>query len=291
MYCKNCGHLLNSGANFCDKCGYKVDETTKADSTDFEEETLTLNSESVAVQEKTHKKPVFFKISQIVGLFGLTVFLCIVLVGLIGYGRVYFFDGYIFTAVISWICFGIMALGFLLILTSLLIQLIARNSFVKLKNVIVSAVALVLCGVLSVMLVIFYIEEKNDKDYKRKNNNNYSYNYNSGNNGYDNSDEDDLVSVYLGCSIRVNSIKKSSSGNYTYVKCTITNVSNNYGTPTRYRYVKVKGVFKNSSGDIVDTDWTYAIDSVWLEPGESKQFEFMVANSTVKSAVVTIVTE
>ena len=58
---------------------------------------------------------------------------------------------------------------------------------------------------------------------------------------------------------------------------------------TRYRYVKVKAVFKNYSGSIVDTDWTYAVDSTWLEPGESKTFYYMVQNTNIKSATLSFV--
>ena len=58
---------------------------------------------------------------------------------------------------------------------------------------------------------------------------------------------------------------------------------------TRYRYVKVKALFKNYSGSIVDTDWTYAVDSTWLEPGESKTFYYMVKNTKIKSATLSFV--
>lgn len=41
-------------------------------------------------------------------------------------------------------------------------------------------------------------------------------------------------------------------------------------------FVKVKGQFKNSSGSIIDTDWTYAVGAEGLSPGESTRFEIMV---------------
>ena len=86
--------------------------------------------------------------------------------------------------------------------------------------------------------------------------------------------------------MKVDSIK--NSGSYTYVYCTVTNVSSKY-VATRYRYVKVKAQFKNYSGSIVDTDWTYAVDSTWLEPGESKTFYYMVKNTNIKSATLSFV--
>ena len=34
----------------------------------------------------------------------------------------------------------------------------------------------------------------------------------------------------------------------------------------------MKVSFKNSSGTVIDTDWTYAVGGEGLEPGESKKF-------------------
>jgi hypothetical protein len=39
--------------------------------------------------------------------------------------------------------------------------------------------------------------------------------------------------------------------------------------------VKVKVIFSDDAGNVVDTDWTYAVDSVGIKPNESKQFELM----------------
>ena len=57
------------------------------------------------------------------------------------------------------------------------------------------------------------------------------------------------------------------------------------------KFVKVKAVCKNYAGSIVDTDWTYAVDSNWLEPGESKKFEMMVkdTNNEIRTANVSVV--
>ena len=40
----------------------------------------------------------------------------------------------------------------------------------------------------------------------------------------------------------------------------------------------VNGKFKNSSGTILDTDWTYAVGSEGLEPGEFLNFPFTSIN-------------
>lgn len=49
----------------------------------------------------------------------------------------------------------------------------------------------------------------------------------------------------------------------------------NTGEKTYY-YVKVKGSFKDSSGNVLDTDWTYAVGSEGLAPGESSSFRLSV---------------
>ena len=43
-----------------------------------------------------------------------------------------------------------------------------------------------------------------------------------------------------------------------------------------YYYVEVKGSFKDSSGNVLDTDWTYAVGSEGLAPGESSSFRLSV---------------
>ena len=48
----------------------------------------------------------------------------------------------------------------------------------------------------------------------------------------------------------------------------------NYGNETRY-FVKVKCSYLDSIGNVVDTDWTYAVGGEGLAPGESCTFEMM----------------
>lgn len=63
------------------------------------------------------------------------------------------------------------------------------------------------------------------------------------------------------------------SSNSSYTICT-GSVKNN-GTKTYY-YIEVKGAFKDSSGNVIDTDWTYAAGSEGLAPGESTTFRLSV---------------
>lgn len=67
------------------------------------------------------------------------------------------------------------------------------------------------------------------------------------------------------------------SKNSSYTVCTATITNNGKKT---YTFIKVKGKFKDSSGTILDTDWTYAVGSEGLEPGESTTFRLSVSKNT-----------
>lgn len=70
-------------------------------------------------------------------------------------------------------------------------------------------------------------------------------------------------------------ITVSKNTSYTICNATITNK----GKKT-YTFIEVKGKFKNSSGNILDTDWTYAVGSEGLAPGESASFRLSVKKNT-----------
>ena len=63
----------------------------------------------------------------------------------------------------------------------------------------------------------------------------------------------------------------SNNSLYTGAKGRITNNGSK-----RVYYVKIKIMFINSYGNVVDTDWTYAVGSEGLSPGESKKWEAYV---------------
>ncbi len=76
------------------------------------------------------------------------------------------------------------------------------------------------------------------------------------------------------------------TSNSSYTVCTGT-VTNN-GKKT-YDYVQIKGAFKDSSGTVLDTDWTYAVGSEGLAPGESTTFRMSVPkNINIKDCKITI---
>ena len=65
----------------------------------------------------------------------------------------------------------------------------------------------------------------------------------------------------------------SISHNSSYTVCTGTLTNNGHRT---YTFVEVKGKFIDSSGSVIDTDWTYAVGSEGLAPGESTSFRISV---------------
>lgn len=78
----------------------------------------------------------------------------------------------------------------------------------------------------------------------------------------------------------------SVSSNSSYTVCTGT--LKNTGKKT-YDFVEVKGAFEDAAGNVVDTDWTYAVGSEGLAPGESTTFRMSVPkNHTIRSCSVSI---
>lgn len=63
----------------------------------------------------------------------------------------------------------------------------------------------------------------------------------------------------------------------------------NSGDVTIY-YLEIKVAFKNSSGNVVDTDWTYAAGSEGLAPGESTKWRCSVTkDSSIKTYTVSVI--
>lgn len=84
--------------------------------------------------------------------------------------------------------------------------------------------------------------------------------------------------------LKISDVKVSSNSSYTIC----TGIIENKGVKT-YTFVQVKGSFKDSSGNVVDTDWTYAAGSEGLSPGETTTFRMSVdKNYKITSCSVTL---
>lgn len=99
-------------------------------------------------------------------------------------------------------------------------------------------------------------------------------------------DEDSPLNTYsASVDLKLSNLRLTSNSSYTKVTGTITNK----GSHT-YKYVKVKGAFEDYSGSVIDTDWTYAVGSEGLSPGESKTFTMSVTKDyRIKDCTVTII--
>ena len=84
--------------------------------------------------------------------------------------------------------------------------------------------------------------------------------------------------------LKFSNIELSHNSVSTYCTGMVTNNGNR-----TYTFVEVKGVFKNYSGNVLDTDWTYAVGSEGLAPGESTTFRISVdRNSNISKCSVEI---
>lgn len=271
MFCNNCGENNRDDAIFCSKCGARLNE-------------VHIDAKQEADRNKTGKTKnksalkflnVLSKIcfwGGIAGLLGATMFFVIALVGLIAYGEVFLYGGYSYTKVLTTISIVLMMVGICSITTKAILNLVF-----KIGKFPTTLVRRILVGVIVVVCLAFSIWGFTDCG---KHTSSYNPGTSTGGN-YDNT-----VDASIGLSLSVTSI--STSGSYTYVYCSIKNVSHLYGNATMYRNVKVKGVFKDRYRSVVDTDWTYAVDSVWLNSGETKTFKFMIKNTSIKSATLSI---
>lgn len=84
--------------------------------------------------------------------------------------------------------------------------------------------------------------------------------------------------------MNISDITVYSAYSFTYAEGTLTNNSDSTVT-----FVKLKGAFKNRYGSVIDTDWTYAVGSEGLGPGESCKWKMSVSKDlNIKECEVTI---
>ncbi len=152
----------------------------------------------------------------------------------------------------------------------------AESAKEKTKNNAALAISAVVVIIVLLIIAIASCGGSDKDDTKTTyNNSSYSSNYSS---NYSSSYE----SVYT--ALQFSNIDVEHNSLYTVCTGTITNK----GSRT-YKFVEVKGSFKNSSGTVLDTDWTYAVGSEGLAPGESKTFRMSVdKNYSISKCSVTI---
>lgn len=158
MFCKFCGNEIVDNAIFCSKCGAKltIEEKTDIVSSEIIDATNSLNGNEKPIKKKADKilniiqKVVFGCL--IAGIVGITLFLGIVLVGLFVYGRVYLFDGYVFTKVLSIMSIVLMMIGLCSVISKSVLFFIFKigtfpTTIIKRILMIVLAVACLGCSI------------------------------------------------------------------------------------------------------------------------------------------------
>ena len=144
MICNVCGQKIEEGQMFCPKCGAKV-ETTSTDSSTTTTSATTSRKLPTIVQK-------IYSIGMILGIVGAALFFGIVLIGLILYGKVFLFNGYDFTKVLTIISIVLMLIGFCSIVVKIVLGLI-----LKVNNTQIPTVKKVLPIVLAVACLGFSI--------------------------------------------------------------------------------------------------------------------------------------
>lgn len=111
MFCKFFGEKISENTLLCPYCG-KTQTPSENEFNGYATNSIVESNAKKFLSDKNKKiiqKCCF--ISIIGGIIGLSIFLAIVLFGLIGYGKVYLFDGYDFTVVLSVISIVLMMIG------------------------------------------------------------------------------------------------------------------------------------------------------------------------------------
>lgn len=84
--------------------------------------------------------------------------------------------------------------------------------------------------------------------------------------------------------LKISNLYVTSNSSYTVCTGSVTNTGNK-----TYKFIEVKGSFKDSSGTVLDTDSTYAVGSEGLAPNESSTFRLSVPlNYNIKSCYVSV---
>ena len=154
MFCKFCGEKMEDNATFCSKCGANL---TSEDKKDVDSlgiiDTIVPNENEQPIKKKSAKiLSIIQKVvlgGLITGIVGVTLFLGIVLVGLFAYGRVYLFDGYGFTKVLSVISIVLMVIGICGIITKAMLHFKFKDgifSTSKIKRVLIAVLAFACLG-------------------------------------------------------------------------------------------------------------------------------------------------
>jgi len=252
-FCAKCHVQLQAGAYFCACCGEKQHTLSQDESPYQKKEITTIRTKNLLLSI------IFLAISA-----GGAVF--IFLLSWLLYGRIYFFQGSYAITKIGWIIvYSLGTSG----MTLFLIGLKDRKRIGNFKHKLI-AIIILLALIPTILTSAILVNYCDDNAWNTSKSTSF----------------DDYVNKYRYLvDLKVSDIILSSNSVFTKATGTITNIGSEYS----YRFVKVYATFKNANGTVIDTDWTYAVDSAWLRPGESKKFEVSVTkDSSIRSCAVII---
>jgi len=281
MICPNCGKEIDDISKFCNLCGYKIGEQKPAENPNEVESTEnSIEPETTTPVASTtrNRKNLVMLISAIILGIGILGFFLIVVIGLTIYGKVYFYDGYKSTGVLCTVDIVLMLTG----AVGALVGLIISKKYFAAKALKILSVAVAAVGVVcAVILIVNGVKNANKKSSYNSSSYSSSSSYGQSSSSYE-MDHTTYCILYL----KVSDVKIKRDGDWVYCTGSVKNTGS-----YSIKYVKVRAGFKDSRGNVIDSDWTYAVDSDWLNPGESKNFEMMIKdeNRKIKDADVIII--
>lgn len=257
MYCKNCGKEICDNDMFCPFCGVKQDNEEDLQTQPKSEQK---NHTSNKITNLNFKKLIKLlpKIGFYSSLAGIGIFLLIVFIGLIFYGKVYLYNGYSFTKFFCTISVILMLLGSVTCGGYLTYKIIKKEIMFD-KQIIIRICVVVLSIIFSIVSL------SNAASVNEKHHSTNSFSSSSSMSAY----------TYALLYLDITNVKTTHNSSYTICTGTIRNTGNK-----SVRYIKIRGAFQNYSGTTIDTDWTYAVGSEWLSPGESTTFRLSVSKDT-----------
>ena len=141
-------------------------------------------------------------------------------------------------------------------------------------------------GFVIMLLIIGISRCSGNKDKNHESDRDFSSYSSSSSSSYSSSNS---VSPYTYAMLYLKESNVKITHNSSYTVCTGT--IKNTGTST-VRFVKIKGAFTDYSGNVADTDWTYAVGNEGLAPGESTTFRMSIPkNSSVKTCKITFISD
>lgn len=275
--CAKCGAPLKNGQKFCMACGNVV---APVDSDPAPSKTLTPPSKKKPTKKQSKAANITFWVGFGMAALGAVIFALIVLISLIGWGKIYLFNGYGITKVFASLSVKfLMPIGGIALLASLVVDGFAKW-IPKLRKVGFKALCIILVAACLVFTIWGLTNQANTRSRYSSGSSGSSY---SG--SYSGSSSSSSYSYESATTVlKFSDIEIEHNTSYTVCTGTVKNT----GKKT-YEFVKIKGSFKNSSGTVLDTDWTYAVGAEGLAPGESKTFRMSVPkDSSIRSCSISI---